>query len=266
MPSQYYIRTRGVVRGPFPPEKLKELARRGQFSRAYHVSVDGESWEPAADHPELLPSAIDVKIRKQPIGTDSEDSGYDLAEPAAQNVVLGASTTNADQSPDSTNWYFASSGQESGPVSFTELRRLVLRGELHYNDPVWTEGMADWIEALSVPELFAEPTPEESAAISAGHPVEDMAPLPTATSPLAIASLISGILGLTICGGVGSIAAVILGHLATGRIQASGDTLGGRGLAKAGLILGYVGIGIAVLVLVFGLGILAMGILSGIPE
>jgi hypothetical protein len=266
LPSQYYIRTRGVVRGPFPPEKLKELARRGQFSRAYHVSVDGESWEPAANHPELLPEAIAVKIRKQPVETDSEDSGYDLAEPPSQDVETGASTTNADQSFDSANWYFASGGQESGPVSFTELRRLVLRGELHYNDPVWTEGMADWIEALSVPELFAEPSPEESAAISAGHPMDDTAPLPTATSPLAIASLISGILGLTICGGVGSIAAVILGHIAAGRIQASGDTLGGRGLAKTGLILGYVGIGIAVLVLVFGLGILAMGILSGIPE
>ncbi len=266
MPSQYYIRTRGVVRGPFPPEKLKELARRGQFSRAYHVSTDGENWEPAADHPELLPNAIAVKIRKQPVETDSEDSAYDLAEPPSRDVRATASTATAEKSSHSENWYFATGGQESGPVSFAELRRLVLRGEVHYNDPVWTEGMTDWIEALSVPELFAEPTPEESAAIAASHPVEDAAPLPGATSPLAIASLISGILGLTICGGVGSIAAVILGHMAVGRIQAGGDTLGGRGLAKAGLILGYVGIGIFVLALMFGLGILAMGVFSGIAE
>ncbi|MFP3968407.1 DUF4190 domain-containing protein [Actinomadura fulvescens] len=56
------------------------------------------------------------------------------------------------------------------------------------------------------------------------------------TSGLAIGSLIAGIVGL-LCG-FGSIVAVVLGHLALSKIKKTGE--GGRGLAIAGLILGYV--------------------------
>jgi len=141
---------------------------------------------------------------------------------------------------------------------------LVLRGVLHYNDPVWAEGMADWMEALSVPELFAEPSADELATASAAAQVDAAAGVPGATSPLAVTSLICGILGLTICTGLGSIPAVILGHVALRQIGASGDAIGGRSLAKAGLILGYIGLGISALLLLIGLGILVLGML-GVP-
>jgi hypothetical protein len=44
-----------------------------------------------------------------------------------------------------------------------------------------------------------------------------------------------------------AIPAVICGHLALRRIQRSGGSLGGRGLALAGLITGYVGIALIAL-------------------
>jgi hypothetical protein len=44
-----------------------------------------------------------------------------------------------------------------------------------------------------------------------------------------------------------AIPAVICGHLALGHIQRSGGSLGGRGLALAGLITGYVGIALILL-------------------
>ncbi|MGV8943151.1 DUF4190 domain-containing protein [Thermomonas sp.] len=59
------------------------------------------------------------------------------------------------------------------------------------------------------------------------------------TSPMAIISLVSGILGWTLLPFLGSIVAVITGHLARGEIRRGQDRLEGDGLAIAGLVLGY---------------------------
>ncbi len=67
------------------------------------------------------------------------------------------------------------------------------------------------------------------------------------TSNLAIISLVAGVLGFTLFPVAGSIIAVITGYLARKEIQESAGTLGGDGLALAGLILGWVGVGLAVL-------------------
>jgi hypothetical protein len=75
---------------------------------------------------------------------------------------------------------------------------------------------------------------------------------PARTSKLAIASLICSI-GSFIIIPLGFIPGIICGHMAKKRI-ARDAALGGRGLAKAGLIVGYVALGIHVLVLVAVLG------------
>jgi len=59
------------------------------------------------------------------------------------------------------------------------------------------------------------------------------------TSGLAIASLVSGILGWTILPWLGSIVAIVTGHLARGEVRRAPERLEGSGLALAGLILGY---------------------------
>ncbi len=66
-------------------------------------------------------------------------------------------------------------------------------------------------------------------------------------SSLAIVSLIAGIVGWTIVPFIGSIVAVITGHLAKKEIRESGGTMSGDGMALAGLILGYTMIGVALL-------------------
>jgi hypothetical protein len=50
-----------------------------------------------------------------------------------------------------------------------------------------------------------------------------------------------GLLGWLVCG-IGSILAVIFGHVARGQIKRSNGTQTGSGMALAGLILGYIGI------------------------
>lgn len=80
---------------------------------------------------------------------------------------------------------------------------------------------------------------------------------PRQTSALAITSLISGILGWTLVPWIGSIVAIITGHMARGEIRRAPDRFEGDGLALAGLILGYAMlalslVGIVLLVLFFG--------------
>jgi hypothetical protein len=73
-----------------------------------------------------------------------------------------------------------------------------------------------------------------------GYPVA----APPGTSGLAIASLVLGIVWIY---GIGSLLAVIFGHIARGQVR-RGERSGG-GMALAGLILGYVGlVGIVLLI------------------
>ena len=69
------------------------------------------------------------------------------------------------------------------------------------------------------------------------------------TVGVAIASLVLGILGLILIGPLGSIPAVICGHIALSRIKKNPDALAGDGLALTGLILGYIQIGFMLLIL-----------------
>lgn len=74
-------------------------------------------------------------------------------------------------------------------------------------------------------------------------------PQPVQNSTNAIISLVMGILGLTLLPVIGSIVAVITGMMARKEIrnsQASGFPLGGEGMATAGLIMGWIGIGLSV--------------------
>jgi len=68
------------------------------------------------------------------------------------------------------------------------------------------------------------------------------------TPPLATASLVCGIIGIVGIPFIMSVAAVICGHLALSQIAASQGRLRGQGMATAGLILGYIGIGFIVLI------------------
>jgi hypothetical protein len=58
-------------------------------------------------------------------------------------------------------------------------------------------------------------------------------------STMAIVSLVAGVLGWVLIPILGPIVAVITGHMAQGQIKGSNGALRGRGLAIAGLILGY---------------------------
>ena len=71
--------------------------------------------------------------------------------------------------------------------------------------------------------------------------------VPTKTSGLAIASLV---LSLLFFYGVGSIIAIVLGFRARREIEAANGTLQGRGMATAGVVIGFIGVFLAILIFV----------------
>jgi hypothetical protein len=75
--------------------------------------------------------------------------------------------------------------------------------------------------------------------------VAAIAPVRPQTSGLAIASLVLGVIGLVGLPLIPPILAVVFGHVALGQIRASNGRTTGRELAIVGLVLGYVGIAIA---------------------
>ncbi|GAA1810665.1 DUF4190 domain-containing protein [Agromyces neolithicus] len=68
---------------------------------------------------------------------------------------------------------------------------------------------------------------------------------PAKTNVLAIVSLIASISAFVILPFIGSIAGVICGHIGLSQIKKTGEQ--GRGMAVAGLIIGYVGIVLAII-------------------
>ncbi|WP_231901814.1 DUF4190 domain-containing protein [Microbacterium sp. T32] len=70
------------------------------------------------------------------------------------------------------------------------------------------------------------------------------------TNVLAIISLVASIAGfLWVVPVIGPIAGVITGHISLAQIKRTGEN--GRGMALAGTIIGWAGIGVALLIILF---------------
>lgn len=71
--------------------------------------------------------------------------------------------------------------------------------------------------------------------------------------PLAIWSLVLGILSVVSCGPVTGLPAIICGHMARSKIKMYPDNLSGEGMALAGLIMGYFSIVVFILLIIIGI-------------
>ncbi len=96
--------------------------------------------------------------------------------------------------------------------------------------------------------------------------MEEITPNIPSTEPpnstLAIISLVSGILGWTVLPLLGAVVAVITGHMAKREIRDSAGTLGGDGMATAGLVLGYSSLALGLLVICAVIGIIVVAIIA----
>lgn len=144
-------------------------------------------------------------------------------------------------------WYYGENGQQIGPLEESAIREAIRDGKVTPDMLVWREGMAIWQPLLQVPELANPHAPP----VYYSHPTGMLR-----TSGLAISSLVCGIVGLLTCLILAGIPAVICGHMALNQINQEPTQIGGRGMAIAGLIMGYLQLlcCVAALVLFFSLG------------
>ncbi len=257
MEEQYWIRSCGKVLGPFAAEELRARARRGGFSRAHQVSRDGHSWQRATAFPDLFPAPTtpQARIREERIAArELNREPAEVPNEAAPHADAGhlldqmggypMDSTHSWEAPDSGDteslWHYSHNATEHGPVSFSELQDLASTEQLAPGDLVWSEGMPDWTEAYRIPGVFTAPDGlAPTRAATALEPRMSSPAEPLATSAMAVGSFVLGLLGTTLLFFVGSIVAVVFGHVALRQIRASANTLGGRGMAIAGLVMGY---------------------------
>jgi hypothetical protein len=83
------------------------------------------------------------------------------------------------------------------------------------------------------------------------------------TNALAIVSLVAGCAQFVFCFFIGAIVAVVTGHIARGQIKR--DNEDGAGMAMAGLVLGYIGIALTLLVIA-GVLVFAFGFAPGLAQ
>ena len=118
------------------------------------------------------------------------------------------------------------------------------------------ETLAGELEGEIIEEIDSGPvSPSDERPVVPPPPPPPRRYAPSAavqTSGLAIAALVSGIAGWTILPLLGSILAIFLGYAARNEIRRDPDRLTGEGLAVAGLVLGWIMVGISVLGLCLG--------------
>ncbi|RYD59207.1 MAG: DUF4339 domain-containing protein [Verrucomicrobiaceae bacterium] len=173
------------------------------------------------------------------------------------------------------NWFYAKNGSQQGPLSTDEIKSRIAMGEIGQSDLAWCEGMSDWLPVGQIPQLKIEapvredsPPPVFGASAPSGSPYQSpaspaAAPVPGQLMPgqkqsqgLAIGSMVCGILAFIGCcawyfAGPLGLVAVILGHIAISKIKANPVANGGKGMARTGLILGYLGLVASILLAVF---------------
>ena len=118
-------------------------------------------------------------------------------------------------------------GQQQGPYSPEEVQDALSRGSLSPDDLCWHEGLSQW-------------QPIASVLASAQRPPDPPTPAPASakTDPLSIWSLVLGILSWVCFSILAGIPAIICGHLSLRRLKKNA-LLQGKGMAIAGLVLGY---------------------------
>lgn len=242
MSEYWYIRVKGQATGPFDQSQIESLVRRQRLGRLDEVSLDKVTWRRAAEFPELFPATVTKKVRKPPPANPVE-----VIEPldtyAPRTEPKQFVERDEPESVTQDEWFFAANGVQSGPVSFSDLRMMLSDGRLLPTDPIWTAGMDNWVPAGQLPELAVQPRVQLQFTGANEHGGQVL-------SGTAVASLVLGILGLTILFGIGGILAIVFGHLALGQIKQEPERYSGKGHALAGMIMGYVALGLMLILLI----------------
>jgi hypothetical protein len=152
-------------------------------------------------------------------------------------------------------YFINRNNQQLGPFTEAEVKAQLAAGTLSPQDHVWWQGQEGWIplaqSSLITPIAPGVPLPPGAA------PAPSAAGTALPTSQLAIWALVCGCFSL-FCWLLGSIPAIILGHMGLAETKKN-PAVPGRGLAMAGMILGYVSLTFFVLYIVAVIVLVALG-------
>jgi len=145
--------------------------------------------------------------------------------------------------------YILKNGQILGPYSEEDVQAQLTAGTISMGDSFAIEGAAAWKSLSEMPlGRTAVPVPlGPPSRVYQADPHAAQSSAGNATSTLAIAALITGIIGV-VCG-VSSLAAVVLGHLALSEIKRN-PAMKGREMALTGLVFGYVILGLSLIAII----------------
>jgi hypothetical protein len=164
-------------------------------------------------------------------------------------------------------YHITRNGVQQGQYTLDQIKSMLASGSLSGNDLAWQDGMAEWQPLSSLPgvgsfggppampggpmapQVGAYAPPQSNLGGQGGYPG------PASSSGMAVASLVLGILCLIlffthVLALIIGLLAVIFGHVSRGAIRRSAGRLSGSGMALAGLITGYAGMLLAVIILV----------------
>ncbi len=181
-------------------------------------------------------------------------------------------------------WYYSKNGTQLGPVAEGELLAKLASGEVTAADMVWKDGMKDWLAAGRVPELTSFASlgsattplqPMQGPVLNTPYappsaPTTYTPPMVTGSTSKATASMVLGIVGIVfgLCGCYGvvislpcSILAIVFGGQMKQAIASDPSLAGMLGTAKAGVTMGWIGVGIIAL---FTLVILGFGVFAAL--
>ncbi|PQO41037.1 DUF4339 domain-containing protein [Blastopirellula marina] len=146
MTTSLYVRIRGHVQGPHDFDVLKRLVQRGELGRFHDVSEDREKWVKAATYAELFNPTVNYATSRE-------------GEPQVTAAVAPSSGEEVHVAPllqEVPTWFYSTSSEEQGPISSSDVRRMLAQGTLHPWDEVWCEEMEDWAELRFVSEFSAD--------------------------------------------------------------------------------------------------------------
>jgi hypothetical protein len=188
MSDQYYYRVIGQDFGPVALSALQLLIRDGQLGTDTEVrrGADGE-WTAASECSELSHQAgNDSSVLEEVSDLSEIDADYsgDSHVLSGSHVIargnFGASLSkSAIEIDEGKTWFCQVLGEEFGPLTMPDLRRMVEANELSAADLVRSEDQTGWAPAsMLLGELFPDASVDDLFASAPGSSANTRAPAP----------------------------------------------------------------------------------------
>lgn len=164
-------------------------------------------------------------------------------------------------------WFYADKNDQQIEVDESELDELIESGTVSGSTLVWNESMSDWKPASSVFsdrwDAATEPpsiTPyQQEEALRSSPGAAKAAP---GADGICICAMVFGILGIVSCVPIFGLVGVICGHIGRKRALENPVANSNASFALTGLITGYIGIAIGLIVIIFYAAFIGIAIAS----